>query len=139
MVICRQLFSEVAVQTNVHQWLSHPRIQQIIRETVIESLERNALVRMAQQLKGVEGRLVEIRSSLEVIAGGQELFFRSTLNLTRRMGQAFMPIMYSDFGLPIEELSPPTDQEETLDETPSEEELWLTRKVKEDKERWRTR
>ena len=38
--------------------------------TVIESLEQNALVQMARQLKGVEERLVEIGSSLEVIAGG---------------------------------------------------------------------
>ena len=37
---------------------------------MIKSLERNALVQMAWQLKGVEERLVEIRSSLEVIAGG---------------------------------------------------------------------
>ena len=94
---------------------------------------------MAQQLEGVKGRLVEIGSSLEVIAGSQELFFGSTLDLTQRMGQAFVPIVYNNFGLPIEELSPPTDQEETLDETPSEEELRLTREVKEDKERWRTR
>ena len=37
---------------------------------MIKSLEQNALVRMAWQLKGVEERLVKIRSSLEVIAGG---------------------------------------------------------------------
>ena len=94
---------------------------------------------MSRQLGGVEERLEEIRSSLAVVAGGQELCFGSILNLTQRMGQAFMPIMYDDFGLPIKELLPPTDQEETLEETPLEEELQLTYEVEEDKERWRTR
>ena len=100
--------------------------------TMFADVECNALVWMSQQLKGVEGRLKEIGSSLVVVAGGQELFFGSALNLTWRMGQAFMPIMYDNFRLPVKELPHPTDQEET----PSEEKLWLTRKVKEDEERW---
>ena len=69
------------------------------------------------------------------MAGGQELFFGSALNLTQRMGQAFVPIMYGDFGLPIEELPLPTDQEET----PLEEELHLICAAEEEEERWRTR
>ena len=51
----------------------------------------------------------------------------------------FVPIVYDNFGLPVEESSPPTDREETLDETSSEEELRLTHEVEEDEERWRTR
>ena len=54
-------------------------------------------------------------------------------------GQAFMPIMYNNFRLPIEESLPPTDREETLDETPLEEELRLIHEVEEDEEMWRTR
>ena len=123
------------MQIDVHQWLSYPQIQAIIWETVIVSLEQNALVQMSCQLEGVEGRLGEIGSSLAVLAGNQELFFGSTLNLTWRMGQAFMSIVYDDFRLPIKESLPPTDQEET----PSEEELCLTHKVEEEEERWRTR
>ena len=76
---------------------------------MIKSLEQNTLVQMSQQLKGVKGWLEEIGSSLAVVTGGQELFFRSTLNLTQRMGQAFMPIVYDNFGLPIKESLPPTD------------------------------
>ena len=94
---------------------------------------------MSWQLGGVEERLEEIRSSLAVVAGGQELFFRSALNLTWRMGQAFVPIMYNDFGLPINVSLPPTNPVGTPEGTQSEEELWLTCKVEEDKERWRTR
>ena len=51
------------------------------------------------------------------------------------MEQVFVPIVYDNFGLPIEELSPPTDWEEILDETPLEEELQLTHEVEEDEER----
>ena len=94
---------------------------------------------MSWQLGGVEERLEEIRSSLAVVAGSQELFFRSALNLTQRMGQAFMPIMYNNFGLPVNMSSPPTNPVGTPKETPPEEELWLTREVEEDEERWRTR
>ena len=118
MVICRQSFSEVTVQTNVHQRLSHPQIAQIIWETVIESLEQNALVQMSRQLRGVEERLKEIGSSLAVVAGSQELFFGSALNLTQRMGQAFVPIVYDNFGLPVDVSSPPTNPVGTPEETP---------------------
>ena len=55
------------------------------------------------------------------------------------MGQAFTPIIYNDFGLPVNALSPPTDPVGTPEETPLEEELWLTREVEEDEERWRIR
>ena len=84
MVVRRRSFSEVTVQTNVHQRLSHPQITEIIRITVIKSLERNALVQMARQLKGVKERLVEIRSSLEVIAGshaGDKYQFTDQVNV----------------------------------------------------------
>ena len=102
-------------------------------------MEQNALVQMSQQLGVVKEQLKEIGSSLVVVAGGQELFFGSTLNLTQETGQAFAPIMYDDFGLPVDMLSPPTNPVGTPEETPSEEELRLTCEVEEDKERWRAR
>ena len=102
-------------------------------------MEQNALVWMSQQLGVVKEWLREIRSSLAVAAGGQELFFGSALNLTWVMGQAFVPIMYDNFRLPVNIWSPPTNPVGTPEETPSEEELRLTCEVEEDEERWRTR
>ena len=78
---------------------------QIIQETVTEQMEQNALVRMSQSLGVVKEWLEEIRSSLAVVVGGQELFFGSVLNLTQEMGQAFTLIVYNDFGLPVNALS----------------------------------
>ena len=95
---------------------------------VTKQMERNALIRMSRQLG-------EIGSSLAVVVGSQELFFRSTLNLTQVMGQAFVPIVYNNFGLPVDVSSPPTNPVGTPEETPSEEELRLTREVEEDEER----
>ena len=104
-----------------------------------EQIEQNTLVWMSQSLRVVEERLKEIGSSLAVVAGGQELFFGSVLNLTQEMGQAFAPIVYDDFGLPVDISSPPTNPVGTPEETPLEEELQLTREVEEDEERWRAR
>ena len=54
------------------------------------------------------------------MAGGQELFFGSVLNLTWEIGQAFAPIVYNDFRLPVDVSSPPTNPVGTPEETLSE-------------------
>ena len=102
-------------------------------------MEWNTLIQMSRQLGVVKERLEEIGSSLAVVAGSQELFFRSTLNLTQAMGQAFVPIVYDDFRLPVNTSSLPTNPVGTPEETPSKEELQLTREVEGDEERLRTR
>ena len=104
-----------------------------------KQMEQNTLVCMSRSLGVVEERLEEIGSSLAVVAGGQELFFGSILNLTWEMGQAFALIVYDDFGLPVNASSPPINPVGTPEETLSEEELQLTHEVEEDKEGWRTR
>ena len=60
---------------------------------VREQVGVNALTRLSQQVKGVELLFEEIRSSLVVLARGQELFFGGTLNLTWGIQEAFLPTM----------------------------------------------
>ena len=115
-------YVDIGVQADQVRQLNHAHMLRIVWETCIEQVERNTLARLSRQFRGVERSLEEIGSSLGALAGGQELFFKSTLNLTQRMQEVFIPTMLEE---------PTTLDAELLcltkeNETPEAEEYCLT-------------